>query len=192
MLFVFVGEFIEEIISPIPSFVVLIPAGAAAQVQAWGWWYIAVLAVCGAAGRLVASVLLYTIADKGEHILFGRRRSFFGITHAKLNRYGKELGASRRSWVGLFLLNAVPVVPTSLLSLSCGFLKVRLGLFASATFLGTIISAATYLALGYAGVEVISRIDNQGAILPLLSLVLAMSIIWWVVHGLRAKKQRGR
>ena len=72
-----IGAFLEEIVSPIPSFVVLIPAGAAAEVQGVGLWYLVPLGLIGATGRVLASIILYAVADKAEDWLFGKGRRFF-------------------------------------------------------------------------------------------------------------------
>jgi len=98
-LFVFLGSFTEELISPIPSFVVMIPAGAAAQVQNLGWWYLIPLALIGASGRVLASMILYTVADRAEDWLFGKKgRRFFGVTHQQLEGYGQRFSGTPRDF----------------------------------------------------------------------------------------------
>lgn len=188
-LFVFVGSFMEELVSPIPSFVVLIPAGAAAHVQAINWWYLWVLGLFAAAGRIIASVLLYTIADRGEDWLFGQGRRFFGVTHKQLESYGKRLSGSKRDWLVLFLLNAIPVVPTSLLSLACGFIKIKMQTFITATFLGTAINAVIYMSIGYAGIEVAQSLHDLELIFQIVAIILLLALLGWFF---RYKKKKGR
>jgi hypothetical protein len=65
-IFVLVGTFIEEVISPIPSFVVLIPAGAVASAQSLPLWYLLWLAALCGAGRVAGGSLLYWIAYRLE------------------------------------------------------------------------------------------------------------------------------
>jgi membrane protein DedA with SNARE-associated domain len=185
-----VGAFIEEAISPIPSFMVLLPAGAAAQVQGVGWWYLPVLAVIASAGRIVASALLYLLADKAEDVLFGHGRKFFGISHRQLQEFGKRLSGQRRDWWALFALNAVPVLPTSFLSLACGFIKVRFKLFVTATFVGAAINAFIYLAIGYAGLRAAAELQGVDAALQIITgLVLAALIVWFIVYQKRRRKK---
>lgn len=189
-LFVFVGCFLEEVVSPIPSFVVLIPAGAAAHVQGISWWYLLVLAILGAAGRILASMLLYVVADRSEDWLFGKGRRLFGVTHKQLERFGRRFNGSRHDWVVLFLLNAIPVVPTSLLSLACGFVKVDFRMFVAATFLGSAINAVIYMSIGYAGIAVVSDLRDLELAFQVATVVIVLGAIGWFLRRRQQKRDR--
>lgn len=189
-LFVFVGSFLEEAISPIPSFVVLIPAGAAAHVQQLDWWYLLVLGLFSASGRILASMLLYLIADKSKDWLFGSGRKLFGVTHKKIDSYGQRLSGTHRDWIVLFLLNAIPVVPTSLLSLACGFIKVDLRRFVTATFLGTAVNAVIYMSIGYGGVQVAQALGGLELAFQITLIAVILIILGWLVR--RRYRKRGR
>jgi membrane protein DedA with SNARE-associated domain len=188
-LFVLVGCFIEEIISPIPSFVVLIPAGAAAQVQGISWWYLPVLAFIGAAGRLLASLILYFIADKGKDWLFSSGRRIFGVTHQQLERFGKRFSGSNRDLMVLFALNAIPVLPTSLLSLACGFIKVDFRFFVIATYFGSAVNAIFSMSIGYAGFQVADNLRHLELAGQIAVVVLLIGLIVWY---LRHRRKRAR
>lgn len=186
----FIGAFLEEIVSPIPSFVVLIPAGAAAEVQGVNWWYLVPLGFIGAAGRALASIILYTVADKAEDWLFGKGRRFFGVTHKRLESYGQRFSGTSRDFIVLFLLNAIPVVPTSLLSLTCGFIKIRFRLFVCATFFGSAVNAVIYMAIGYAGIQAAASLQYLDVAFQVIAILLAVSLIGWVFYYWN--KRRGR
>lgn len=190
-LFVLLGSFLEEIVSPIPSFVVMIPAGAAAQVQGLGWWYLLPLGLFGAIGRLGASLILYTLADKAEDWLFGKGgRRFFGVTHQQLETYGRKLESRRGGFVALFMLNALPILPTSLLSLTCGFIKVPLRMFAIATFVGSAINAVFYMSLGYAGFRAVSELKGLDVALQVAAGLVAVALVVWLVYYRQKKRSR--
>jgi membrane protein DedA with SNARE-associated domain len=189
-LFVLTGCFLEEIISPIPSFVVLVPAGAAAQVQHVGWWYLIPLAFIGAAGRVLASAILYLVADKAEDWLLGKGRRFFGVSHQQLQSYGQRFSGKPRDIVGLFLLNAIPVLPTSVLSLTCGFIKIPFRLFVVATYFGSAVNAVIYMSVGYAGVQAVARLQSIQSALEILSSLVVVGLVVWLVYYLQ--KRRGR
>jgi membrane protein DedA with SNARE-associated domain len=189
-LFVFVGSFIEEAISPIPSFLVMLPAGAIAHVQGVALWYLAVLGVIGAAGRVLASLLLYFLASKAEGWIFGKGRRFFGVTHKDVTRFGKRLSGTKRDWLVLFLLNAVPVLPTSLLSVACGFVKVDLRLFITATFLGTAVNDFIYMFIGYEGLQIIDALHRLDKIFQIIAGIAIVILLGWFMYY--RKKKRGR
>lgn len=161
---------------------VLIPAGAAAQVQDFSWWYLPLLALVGACGRILASMLLYVLADKAEDKLLGNGRRFFGITHKQLERFGERLSGKSRDWWALFLLNAVPVLPTSLLSLACGFIKVRFQLFVTATFLGSAINGCFYLAIGYGGIQAAAALQHLELAFQLITIALLIVLLVWLLR----------
>lgn len=189
-LFVLVGSFLEEVISPIPSFVVMIPAGVAAQVQGLGWWYLLVLGLLGGIGRVLGSIILYLIADKAEDWLLSDGRKFFGASHKKMEEYGKRFSGRPRDAVILFLLNALPVLPTALLSLTCGFIKVKLRMFVVATFLGATVNAVFYMSLGYAGVQAV-KLRSMELAFQVIAVVLAAFLLGWFIYY-RTQKRRGR
>ena len=189
-LFVLLGSFVEEIISPIPSFVVMIPAGAAAQVQSLGWWYLLPLGLLGGIGRLCASLILYVVADKAEDWLFSQGRRFFGVTHGQLEAYGQKLQAQRGGFVALFMLNALPILPTSLLSLTCGFIRVPLRMFALTTFLGSAVNGIFYMSLGYAGFHAVSDLKGLDLVLQILAVLVVAAVAGWLIYYRKKKKGR--
>lgn len=169
----------------------MIPAGAAAQVQGVSWWYLPVLGLLGGAGRVIGSIILYFIADKAEDWLLAKGRRFFGVTHRQMERYGKRFSGRPRDFVILFLLNALPVIPTALLSLTCGFIKIKFKMFIVATFLGATVNAVIYLAVGYAGLKAISQLGRVESIFRILAIIAVAALLVWVIFY-RIKKKRGR
>lgn len=183
------GTFVEEVLSPIPAFAVLIPAGAAAQVQGIAPWYIVILALLAGIGRVGGSCIMYWAADKFEDILFGKGRRFFGATHKDIENLGKRLsGKPVRDWSLLFLMNAVPIFPGAFLSLAYGFIKVRFDLFITATFVGTSISAAFFLYLGYLGIKTLAQLNNLELATQIIGLILLILLLIWLFKKYHAKK----
>ena len=186
-LFVLIGTFVEELFSPIPSFAVLVPAGAAAKARAAGIWYLAVLVVLSAIGRIGGATILYWLADRFEGRLFGHGRRFFGISHTELERFGQRLGCGKRDWAALFFMNAAPVFPGGVLSLTCGFVKVRYRMFLACTFFGTMVNAIIYLSIGYAGLKTAEAVRNiEIASQIVLGLAIA-GVVIWIIRKRRAK-----
>lgn len=189
-LFVFLGAFIEEALSPIPSFLVMIPAGAAAQIQGLDWWYLGVLALIGGVGRVLASMLLYVLADKAEDWLFGNGRRFFGISHVQMERFGAKLRQGRRDGWAVFTLSAVPVLPTALLSLACGFVKVDFRAFVVGTYFGSAVNAFVYMLIGYGGIQATAALRHLELAGQIASGVLIIGVIGWLMYYRRKRQHR--
>lgn len=188
-LFVFIGTFVEEIISPVPSFLVLVPAGAAAAARDYDYWYLFILMIFSACGRICGSVILYKLAGKLEEAIFKRRR-LFGVSQAHIESVGRRLGkGGLRDWATLFTLNAIPIFPTAALSLVCGFLKVNFKMFAFCSFFGTMINAVLFMTIGYIGVQaaaILQGIQLAGRIVSVAIIVLV--IIWFIRYRRRLRQ----
>ncbi len=161
--FAFVASFVEEVVAPIPSPVVMLVTGALAQVQLLGIGEIAYLLLVATCGKTLGALLVYRIATKAEGLVFKRKAGFFGVTHEEVIRFGAKLSGTVRDYVFLTVLRALPIVPSVLISAGGGFLRLPLRLFAITTFLGTIIRDSLYLYAGYVGTEVLAHIVHASA-----------------------------
>ncbi len=194
-IFVFIGTCIDEIISPVPAFIVLIPAGIAAHVQVMPLWYLVVLALISGLARTLSGYLLYFFADKLEDIMFGGGRKFFGYTHKEIETYGKQLAKNSgvKSWLLLFGMHALPVFPGTLLSLGSGFIRLPFSIFASATLLGSAVVATFFLYLGYSGVqtaELLKHLDTSAQIITIVLIVLVGTWLVWRYKKMSRQKNR--
>lgn len=175
--------------SPIPSFLVLVPAGAAILAQGQMWWYICVLAVIAAAGRAIGAFVLYFLADKLEDFVFRKKRSLLGVSHVQVERMGRTLAAKRKTslWSWLFTINAVPIFPTTPVLLTAGFIKIPLKLFLTATFCGSIFNALFYLFIGYFGLSTTWLLDSIGIGTNVLLIGCLIAFGVWLLLRHKAK-----
>lgn len=151
--FAVLASFIEEVIAPIPSPAVMVVTGTLAALQERSPYALIHLSVLAALGKLAGALVVYFVADKAEDILTGRFGRFFGITHREIESFGKRVGKGARDYFVLTGLRALPIVPSSLVSIGSGVLKVRFMPFVVSTFLGTIVRDFVYLYFGYKGIE---------------------------------------
>jgi membrane protein DedA with SNARE-associated domain len=193
-LFVLVGTFLEEVFSPIPAVVVMVPAGAVAEVQGTGWWYLLVLAALSGAGRVAGSLILYWIGDKLKSAVLAPGRERFGLSREKAEAAGQRLSNGKRGWFTLFMLHALPAFPVAAVALGCGFVKMQHRVFISATFVGATVSAIPLLAIGYGGIraaEALQRLELASQItLGLLVLAAAGWLGWYYWKRLRRKQNQ--
>lgn len=188
-LFVFLGTFVEEIISPIPSFIVLIPTGAAAVTQGVGLLGLLWLAVVSAIARVLAAIILYWLGAKFEHVLFAKDRELFGVNHKDVQKFSHQLGGDRHAFkvlMLLFVMHATPVFPGTFLSIGSGFIRLKYWIFIAATFFGSIVNAMFYLGVGYMGLHAAEMINKLG----IVGQVITVLIIAAIAYGLWRRSQK--
>lgn len=188
------ASFVEEVIAPIPSPVVMLVTGSLAAVQGKFLIEVGLLVLLAALGKTLGALIVYFIADKAEDVLAGWSAKFFGITHQDIEAFGGRLGKGPRDYIVLTILRALPIVPSSLVSIGCGLLKVKIKLFVVSTFLGTLVRDAIYIYIGFVGAEAFSSFLNKTASIEsfvqmatVLVFVIALLIIY-----LKRKKHDSR
>ena len=152
---------VEEIIAPIPSPLVMTLTGFIAGAENIGWVYAIFLITIGAIGKTMGGLIMYTIADKGEDFFTKRFGKFLKVSSHDIELIGKRLSKGRKDIFFLFLLYAIPIMPTSPSSIICGLIKVNIRSFLIAMFFGSFARNLFYFYLGFTGVEVLELI-NEG------------------------------
>jgi membrane protein DedA with SNARE-associated domain len=173
-----VVSFLEEIIPPIPSPSVMFATGSMALVQGYLFSGLLILTLLGAVGKTLGASVAYFVADKVEDLLSKGISKFIGVTHAQIESFGSRLGRGSRDYVILIVLRALPIVPSSILSLGCGLLKVRFKLFLISTFIGSLIRDFIYIYLGYIGTTVaISFLKKTTSTESIIQVIIVFLII---------------
>lgn len=162
-IFAFLSSFIEEVIAPIPSPAAMIATGSLASLQGRPFYNLFILCLLGAAGKLLGAIIVYFIADKVEDIFSGKLAKFFGVSHEDVESFGARLGKGWKQYLGLTFLRALPIMPSSLVSIGSGIIKVRWRVYIVSTFFGTIIRDFFYIYFGYAGITALGSILNKSA-----------------------------
>ena len=150
--FVFIGSFCEEIISPIPSALIMGTAGSLALMRDEPVWYLVWLVLIGNIGKVIGSSFYYYVGDKLEDLLIKRITRFFGVKHEEIENIGKRFtGHHWKDGGVLFLLRFIPFVPTTPVSITAGIIKLDIRVFLIATYLGNFCKDLFYISIGYAG-----------------------------------------
>jgi membrane protein DedA with SNARE-associated domain len=160
-LFVFVGAFIEELVAPIPSPIVMTVAGSLAQSQGQTVVYLFWLAVIGAVGKTFGSYLLYLVVNKGGDWFLDKFGRFVGVSAEELEQIGRHLNKGWKDDIILIILRALPIMPTAPVSIVCGLISLNLMTYLRSTLIGTFIRNIFYLYLGYTAVGALESI-NEG------------------------------
>ncbi len=190
--FAFVGSFMEEIIAPIPSPLVMTTAGTLAHTQNHTLLYLCWLALVASAGKTIASWFYYVLADKTEDLILTRFGKFIGISHKEVESIGKHFNGTWRDDVALLVVRALPIMPTSLVSVVCGFIKLNMRTYLQSTFIGYFIRSFIFLYLGYTGMATYGNAEGSiSNIESLIKIVLAFGLVvllGWVFY----KRSKGK
>lgn len=191
--YVFIGEVVEELISPIPSQAILLTAGSIAKAQGLPIAELLLLAILASAAKTATTFLYYVLADKMEDQLMPRFGQYIGISHEQVEAIGKRLDrGGMKEVISLALIRCLPILPSAPVSAICGLLKLSKKNFLLATFLGNIVRGGLVLLTGFLGSDVF-RAFLDGQLHPTtlgIALILAL-IIGFFVWGYRKRYQQG-
>lgn len=189
--FVFIGAMVEEILAPIPSPLVMMLAGSIAANQGSSLLFILLLATIGAFSKTIGSVIIYFIADKFEDILIGKFGKFLGVSSDDTEGLGKFLGEGKRDDIAIFLLRAVPVMPTAPVSVIAGLIKINLRTYIFSTFFGLIVRNSIYLYLGYSSIAALESLSEGFDSLEKIGYLLLAVFAGFALLWLYRKRQKG-
>jgi membrane protein DedA with SNARE-associated domain len=187
--FVFIGSFVEEIIAPIPSPLIMVTTAGLVRSLELGWWTVAWLMLVGAIGKTIAAYIVYVIADRAEDVLLIKYGKYLGLSHASVEKVGRLINRGVWDDVVLFLLRALPIMPSIILSAAGGVLKIDLKTYIVTTFLGTIVRNWIYFAVIYFGLGQLESIWNmtQDSFTLIVAIGLVLAVGLW--FALRLKKR---
>jgi len=189
--FVFIGALVEEIIAPIPSPLVMMLGGSIAASQGSTVLFLLLLALIGALSKTLGSLVIYVLADKAEDVLINKFGKFLGVSHSDTEGLGKYLGNGKRDDIAIFLMRAIPVIPTAPVSVIAGLIKINLKTYLLSTFLGLVVRNMIYLYLGYTSLgtleslgEGFDSLEKVGYLI--LSVFAGLALLW-----MYRKRQQG-
>lgn len=182
--FAFVGSFIEEVIAPVPSPIVMTLSGSLASAEGKVFVYLFWISFVAAIGKTLGGLVLYIITDKAEDILTTRFGKMLGITHKEIESIGDRIDKGMRDDIVLLVLRSLPVVPSAPISVVCGLIKMDIKTFTWATFVGTFIRNMFYLVVGYSGLESYQRyMHGLEGVESVVQIVIVAAVGGFLVWG---------
>ena len=184
-LVVFIGSIIEEIFPPLPSPLLLVITKIAAYNQKFSVLYVLLIISIATFGKTIGSLFLYFLADKTEDFVIGRFGKYlFNISHKSVENIGKRFTGSWKDIFILIFLRAIPIIPTTPLSLVCGIIKLNIRTFVVSAFIGSFIRIFLLLYLGMAAYR--SLITNTDNAIEVLLVFIIVCLIGWFYYKKRA------
>jgi membrane protein DedA with SNARE-associated domain len=162
-LFVFFASFIEEVIAPVPSAAVLLLTGSFAAVQDVTLLGLIPLILLAALGKTIGAIFVYYLSDKIGSTVITRFGKFFDVSHEEITSFGQKVTGSAKDYLLLITFRALPIIPSSVVSIGCGLLKIPFKLFLITTLIGTIVRDSIFLYIGYRGTQVLNAFATKSA-----------------------------
>lgn len=180
--FALVGGFIEELIAPLPSPLVMFIAGTLANETNRGSLYLILLPVIGAVGKTLGEMLIYHIVDKSEDLITSRWGKYLGVSQKNIESIGKYFNKTTREGLVILALRAMPLIPSSIVSVACGLIKVRFISYIWASFVGNSIRNFLFMLVGYYGSEYLMQIllSSQASLIGYV--LVALIILFYVTR----------
>jgi membrane protein DedA with SNARE-associated domain len=183
-LFVIVGGIVEEIIAPIPSPLVASLSGTIAEAQHMGIVYLLWICLLATLAKTAGAWIFYFLGAKFEDVAVPRVGKYFGVTHQHLERFGKHFSGSQKDLWILLGLRAIPVMPSTPLSLVVGVLKIRARTFFMSTFVGFYVRNLFFMILGFTGLSaadsLMNGLDTAETILKIVMVLIVGVVLAWL------------
>lgn len=191
-LFVFIASFIEEVVAPVPSAAVLLITGTLAAVQGRTVIELIPLIVIAATGKTLGAIIVYHFSHHLSRIVFGRFGSWFRVSDDEIRALGSRVTGSVRDYFIFTAFRALPILPSSVVSVGCGMIKIPIRLFLVTTLLGTIVRDSIFIYAGYQGTEFLTAILNQSVSIESfvqMGLVCLVALIFVYIYWHRRKSK---
>lgn len=193
--FVMVGGFVEEILAPIPSPLVMTLAGSIAASQEGSISYLFWICALATLAKTVGAWLFYVLGDRLEHLAVPRFGRYIGVTHQDIESLRARFSGTWKDEVTLVLLRLIPVMPSTPVSLVCGILKINLRTFFFSTYAGFYVRNMIFFSLGYTGLSaaesLMTGIDAAETALKVGIVLLAAAVLGWL-YWKRRTQDRGQ
>lgn len=190
---ILIGSILEEIVAPIPSTLVvmgssfLIMKGSAISLGAFGTLFLNVV-IPAAVGVTLGSLFLYSITYYAGKPVIERWGKYFGVSWSNVEGLEKRFEESRSDELILFLLRALPVVPSVIINAFCGVIRYEIKRYLSITFFGTIVRT---LILGFIGWQFGNLYQDAAQQISYLEegvlVVIVIGFILFILYKLRNK-----
>lgn len=177
-LFVIVGSLLEEIVAPIPSPLVMMTAGTIAQAQHRGFGYVILIGLIAAASKTFGCWIFYFFADRAEDFITSHFGKLMGLSHKEIEKVGELFSGSAKDEVILAAIRAIPIMPTTPVSLACGFIKMNLVRYLRGTFVGNFARGMLFGYIGYSGLSILqSMIGGINTAESWMNIVLVLLLV---------------
>ncbi|MFM2357927.1 MAG: putative rane protein YngC [Candidatus Parcubacteria bacterium] len=176
---VFWACMIEEIITPIPSALIMMSAGFIFLKGTFSlsllYTLIFTVVIPATIGVTLGSYVIYAIGYFGGKPAIQKWGKFFGVSWESVEHFQEKRIVRKTETIALLVARATPFVPSTTIAFFCGFIRQPLWLYTQITFIGVLIRSIILALLGWYAGEVYATYANAGSYLE--------AILFWIPLG---------
>lgn len=190
---VFLASIIEEIIAPIPSTLVIM-GSSFLILKGYPLALESILTLLthvvlpASAGVTLGSLFVYAIGYFLGSPFIKRWGKYMGVSWEDIEKAEGRFSSGHSDNLILFILRAVPVVPSVAISIFCGFIRYRLRDYLIFTLLGSLVRGFILGILGWQFGMLYLEISQQISFLE--ELVLVLLVVALAIYLYRRKQKR--
>lgn len=190
---IFIAAFVEEIIAPIPSSLILLASGFFLLPRGHDLFSILpdalVLIVLPATlGLTLGSFVVYGIAYFGGRPFIMRFGRWVGVSWEQVNTFREKFTKGSADELVIFMLRVVPVVPNVLISLGCGAIRYPVKSFFVTSVFGNAFRALLMALIGWSAGSAYASYANQISIAKQIVIgTVCVVIVFFVLRIFRKK-----
>lgn len=188
--FAFVGSILEEAFAPIPSPLILGAVGTLAYSQDYPLYLLPLLAIIASTGKVVGAIVIYYLSDKLENVATPLLSKFFAFNHKEVESIGEKLGSGWKNYTTLIFLRAVPFLPSFVISIACGVIKMDMKVFIVGTYVGSIIRGLIFIVLGYGGYAFVEDLTNGFSLTEKIFEIVVVVVVLGLLATLYKKRSK--
>lgn len=191
------ASLLEEVIAPIPSAIVVLFGGFLLIPDDVTFWQAALqvswkVMLPASVGMAVGSLFPYYIAKIGEKVAVDRFGVLLQVDWAMVEKAQAYFEKKKSDELVLFIVRAVPLVPSVVIAVFCGLIRMNVRTFLLYSFFGSVIRTFILGMVGW-GVgaayvtyaEQVSHVEKLGLVVVAVAAVSAAFFFWM---RLRKKK----
>ena len=138
---VVIGVFLEAVIAPIPSPIVMMTAGfvlvePGLALSAALWKILFIITIPASLAGLVGNYIVYGVCYWGGKPVINKFKRLLGFSWSDIRKVRRKIGTGRKRDISLIALRAIPVVPISVVSAGAGVMKIDWKKFGLFSFIG--------------------------------------------------------
>lgn len=176
---VFWACMIEEIITPIPSALIMMSAGFLFLKGAFSLALVSdlifIVVIPATIGVTLGSYVIYAIGYFGGKPAIVKWGKFFGVSWASVEHFQEKRVVRRTETIALLVARATPFIPSTTIAFFCGFIRQPLWLYTRITFVGVLIRSTILALMGWYAGEVYTTYASAGSYIE--------AILFWIPLG---------